>query len=100
MIVARFDPTTGRYVVPADDEHASMSFKHPFAAARVGLVIAGELACTTSTTPSRSSTDTFNAFETGPDISRSAVIVPGANSESSSRWLLTQRNVCPRRAER
>ncbi len=100
MIVARFDPNTGRYVVPADGERASMSFTHPFAAARVGLVIAGDLPCTTSSTPSLSSMHTFNATETGPDMPRSAVIVPGANCESSSRWQVTRRSVSPRRAER
>lgn len=100
MIIARYDPATGRYVVPADDERTSMSFTHPFAAARVGLVIAGDLPCTTSTTPSLSSMHTFSATETEPAMSRSAVIVPGVSCESSSRWLLTRRSVSARRAER
>lgn len=43
MIVATFDPVTRRYVVPATEEYASMSFAHPMAAARAGIVIAGEL---------------------------------------------------------
>ena len=43
MIIARFDHATRRYVVAAEGDRSSMSFAHPFAAANVGIIVAGEL---------------------------------------------------------
>lgn len=43
LIVAYFDRSSGRYVVPASDERVSMSFSCPWQAARAGIVVAGEL---------------------------------------------------------
>lgn len=44
MTVARFDPNTGLYRVEMQpDGFSSMTFSHPWSAARTGCIIAGEI---------------------------------------------------------